>query len=239
MTPDAGPARQLPPVGHRARLADDPWRVGEGRARAAGAAARRRPVHVGLRPRAVAGALADRVVHASFLDRMPGARPPLPQAAAADEPRRSSRSTWPASTSSSPRATRARRTCSRRRGTLHVCYCHTPMRHAWEPRFLAGELGRRPRARGRALLLGGCAATTWPGARGPTSSSPTRTHVAARIRKLLPARRRSSYIRRSTSSATSHRAARADDYYLVLGRVVPYKRVDLARRRLRDARAAA
>ena len=31
-------------------------------------------------------------------------------------------------------------------GTLHVCYCHTPMRYAWEPEFLAGEeIGRATR----------------------------------------------------------------------------------------------
>ena len=29
-------------------------------------------------------------------------------------------------------------------GALHVCYCHTPMRHAWEPRFLKGETGPIP-----------------------------------------------------------------------------------------------
>ena len=29
-------------------------------------------------------------------------------------------------------------------GALHVCYCHTPMRHAWEPRFLEGETSGLP-----------------------------------------------------------------------------------------------
>ena len=38
-------------------------------------------------------------------------------------------------------------------GVPHVCYCHTPMRYAWDPAFLAGEdLGRVGRLGARALL---------------------------------------------------------------------------------------
>ena len=35
---------------------------------------------------------------------------------------------------------------------LHLCYCHTPMRHAWEPRHLAGELGPGSALAARMLL---------------------------------------------------------------------------------------
>ena len=85
---------------------------------------------------------------------------------------------------------------------LHVCYCHTPMRYAWEEGFLDGEeVGRVTRlllppllARLRREDLAGAAARTcsWPTpATSPSASSAT---TGAQPR---------SCIRRSTSSTTS------------------------------------
>ena len=65
--------------------------------------------------------------------------------------------------------------------TLHVCYCHTPMRHAWEPRHLAGELGRRAMA-ARALLPR-LRRDDLAGASRPDVFVANSNHVAARIRK--------------------------------------------------------
>ena len=78
--------------------------------------------------------------------------------------------------------------------TLHVCYCHTPMRHAWEPRHLAGELGAGTSIAARMLMLAGCDATTWPGRAGRTSSWPTRP-TWRRGSASTTAATRSSYIR--------------------------------------------
>jgi hypothetical protein len=80
--------------------------------------------------------LGDRVVHASFLDRLPAARRHypklLPLMNAAFESFDLGRFDLVVSSSHS---------CAKNvltgPATLHVCYCHTPMRHAWEPRFLA------------------------------------------------------------------------------------------------------
>ncbi len=57
----------------------------------------------------------------------------------------SSRSTCPPTTSSCRARTPSRRACARTRGQLHVCYCHTPMRYAWDLRDqYLGRAASRP-----------------------------------------------------------------------------------------------
>jgi len=110
--------------------------------------------------------------------------------------------------------------------TLHVCYCHTPMRHAWEPRHLAGELGPAQALAARAML-GRLRRQDLNGASRPDLFVANSTHVAARIRKYY---RRDAVVVHPPVDVERHlfRPRREDDYYLVLGRVVPYKRVELA-----------
>src|SRR3954471_1720554 len=68
-------------------------------------------------------------------------------------------------------------------GTLHVCYCHTPMRHAWEPRFLEGEdLGTGARLAAKALMPG-LRRRDLAGATRPDVFVANSSHVAARIQK--------------------------------------------------------
>ena len=97
--------------------------------------------------------LAGRVVHASFLDRLPGARRGysklLPLMNAAFESFDLSDFDLVVSSSHS-----CAKNVLTRPDTLHVCYCHTPMRHAWEPRFLDNEPLSRPAAFVARLLLG-------------------------------------------------------------------------------------
>jgi len=112
-------------------------------------------------------------------------------------------------------------------GTLHVCYCHTPMRHAWEPRFLQGEdLGLVARLAAR-LLVPSLRRRDLAGASRPDVFVANSTHVADRIAKYY---RREAEVVAPPIEVDAHlaRPRREDDYYLVLGRVVPYKRVDLA-----------
>ena len=82
--------------------------------------------------------LAGRAVHSSFLDRIPGARRHypklLPLMNAAFES--FDLADYDLVVSSSHSCAKNVLTTPQ---TLHVCYCHTPMRHAWEPRFLEGE----------------------------------------------------------------------------------------------------
>jgi glycosyltransferase involved in cell wall biosynthesis len=110
---------------------------------------------------------------------------------------------------------------------LHVCYCHTPMRYAWEEGFLEGEqVGRAARLAMRPLLAR-LRRQDLAGAHGPDMFVANSQHVANRIERWY-----------GRSAEVVHPPVDVDrflalprapqDYYLVFGRVVPYKRVDLA-----------
>src|SRR5919107_433260 len=82
--------------------------------------------------------LRDRVVHTSFLDRLPRARSHYPKLLPLMNQAFESfdLSGFDLVVSSSHSCAKNVLTGT---GALHVCYCHTPMRHAWEPRHLQGE----------------------------------------------------------------------------------------------------
>jgi len=117
-------------------------------------------------------------------------------------------------------------------GTLHVCYCHTPMRYAWEPEFLAGEeIGRATRML-LPPLLGYLRRKDLAGAQRPDVLVANSAHVAARIRRFYG---REALVVHAPVDVEHYlgieRAALPageEPFYLVFGRVVPYKRVDLA-----------
>jgi glycosyltransferase involved in cell wall biosynthesis len=109
---------------------------------------------------------------------------------------------------------------------LHVCYCHTPMRYAWEEDFLEGELGRGARLALKPLLAR-LRRQDFAGAQGPDMFVANSRHVASRIERCY-----------GRTAEVVHPPVDVDrllalprtpqDFYLVFGRVVPYKRVDLA-----------
>jgi glycosyltransferase involved in cell wall biosynthesis len=110
---------------------------------------------------------------------------------------------------------------------LHVCYCHTPMRYAWEEGFLEGEeVGRATRLL-LPPLLARLRREDLAGAAGPDVFVANSRHVAARIERFY-----------GRSAEVVHPPVDVDhflglqrrpgDYYLSYGRVVPYKRVELA-----------
>jgi glycosyltransferase involved in cell wall biosynthesis len=112
-------------------------------------------------------------------------------------------------------------------GSLHVCYCHTPMRYAWEEDFMRGEdVGRLTRLL-LPPLLGWLRRQDLAGAGGPDMFVANSRHVAGRIARYY-----------GRSADVVHPPIDVDhflglerepgDFYLVFGRVVPYKRVDLA-----------
>ena len=114
-------------------------------------------------------------------------------------------------------------------GTLHVCYCHTPMRYAWEPDFLAGEeIGRATRLM-LPPLLGWLRRTDLAGAARPDVFVANSAYVAARIRRFYG---REAHVVHAPVDVDHYlgieRRSAEQDFYLVFGRVVPYKRVDLA-----------
>jgi glycosyltransferase involved in cell wall biosynthesis len=114
-------------------------------------------------------------------------------------------------------------------GTPHVCYCHTPMRYVWDPGFLQGEdLGAVGTAVFRALLPT-LRRNDLRGARQPTQFVANSTFVAGRIRQYY---RRDARVLHPPVDVGPlldvPREAADDSPYLVFGRVVPYKAVDVA-----------
>ncbi|MGO9899354.1 MAG: glycosyltransferase [Solirubrobacteraceae bacterium] len=170
--------------------------------------------------------ITNRPVHTSILDRLPGARShytyflPLMDAAF----RRFDLSSFDLVISSNHACAKNVRTAP---GALHVCYCHTPMRYAWDPTFFQGEaIG--PWAR-RLLPI----VTAWlrrvdrKRASGPDVYVANSTFVAGRIREAYG---RSSHVIHPPVDLTGMLAVERDpgDAYLVFGRLVPYKRADIA-----------
>jgi glycosyltransferase involved in cell wall biosynthesis len=112
-------------------------------------------------------------------------------------------------------------------GTLHVCYCHTPMRYAWEEGFLEGEeVGRLTRLL-LPPLLARLRRQDLAGASGPDVFVANSRHVAERIERYYG---RGAQIVHPPVRVEHFLGLERDpeDYYLAFGRVVPYKRVDLA-----------
>lgn len=112
-------------------------------------------------------------------------------------------------------------------GVPHVCYCHTPMRYAWDPSMLEGE-AMGPLSRAVAPL-----ATAWlrrvdrKRASGPDVFVANSSFVASRITNAYG---RPSEVIHPPVQVESMLGIERDerDAYLVFGRVVPYKRVGVA-----------
>ena len=114
-------------------------------------------------------------------------------------------------------------------GTLHICYCLTPMRWVWN--YHAYVERERLGHGGAAGAAGGDQPAahrgTWPPPRTSIASWRSRETVAARIRKYY--RRDATVIYPPVNcDAFTAQPARVDDYYLIVSRLIPYKRIDLA-----------
>jgi len=167
----------------------------------------------------------ERPVHASFLNRIPGATRHYPKLLPLMNRafRSFDLSGFDLVLSSNHACAKNVRTPP---GTLHVCYCHTPMRYAWEEGFLEGEVGGVTR---RLLppLLSRLRRQDLQGAKGPDVFVANSRHVAARIRRYYG--RSAEVVHPPVDVAHYLGLERSPrDFYLVFGRVVPYKRVDLA-----------
>jgi glycosyltransferase involved in cell wall biosynthesis len=172
--------------------------------------------------------ITGRPVHASFLDRIPGARRHypklLPLMNLAFESFDLSRFDLVISSNHA---------CAKNvvvaPGARHVCYCHTPMRYAWDARFLAGEeLGPVAGLAARTLLPR-LRRQDFIAAQRPDAILANSTTVAERVARQW---RREAGVLHPPVEVDRFLTLGRDpsDYYLVLGRVVPYKRVDLALR---------
>jgi glycosyltransferase involved in cell wall biosynthesis len=170
--------------------------------------------------------IAERPVHASWLNRIPGATRHYPKLLPLMNSafRSFDLSQFDLVLSSSHANAKNVR---KPPGAIHVCYCHTPMRYAWEEGFLAGEqVGRATRLL-LPPLLARLRRADLAGAAGPDVFVANSAYVAERIRRCY-----------GRDSEVVHPPVHVDhflslerapgDYYLAFGRVVPYKRVDLA-----------
>jgi glycosyltransferase involved in cell wall biosynthesis len=170
--------------------------------------------------------ITERPVHASWLNRIPGATRHYPKLLPLMTRafRSFDLSRFDLVLSSSHACAKNVRTPE---GTLHVCYCHTPMRYAWDESLLEGEeIGRATRL-ALPLLLRRLRRQDVEGASGPDVVVANSRHVAKRIRAHWE--RDSEVVNPPVDVDRFLGLAHApEDYYLVFGRVVPYKRVDLA-----------
>jgi glycosyltransferase involved in cell wall biosynthesis len=115
-------------------------------------------------------------------------------------------------------------------GARHICYCHSPMRYAWDQfdaYFGAERVGTLPSALFYRPVLGAMA--RWDAA---TASRVDRFlansgHVAARIRRYY--NREASILYPPVDTLFFHpTASPPDSHFLIVSALVPYKRIDLA-----------
>jgi glycosyltransferase involved in cell wall biosynthesis len=110
---------------------------------------------------------------------------------------------------------------------VHVCYCHTPMRWAWRYDDYAAREEFGPLARlALPTLLSGLRWWDRRAARQPDHYIANSQVVAERIRQIYG--REAVVIPPPIDVERFQPAAVAEDYYLVLSRLVSYKRLDLA-----------
>ena len=112
-------------------------------------------------------------------------------------------------------------------GTLHLCYCFSPMRYLWDLSDDYFGQGRGPVA---ARVLGPAVATVlrrWDRHTGGVHRFVAISrHIADRIRRAYD--RPADVIYPPVDVLRFAIAEAADDYYLVVSGLVPYKRIDLA-----------
>jgi glycosyltransferase involved in cell wall biosynthesis len=112
--------------------------------------------------------------------------------------------------------------------TLHICYCLTPMRWVWNYHAYVGR-ERLPAAARFVLPAAISRLRTWDIATAQNVDrflAISRT-VAARIRKYY--RREAAVIYPPVNTqAFAPQPERVGDYYLIVSRLIPYKRIDLA-----------
>ena len=112
--------------------------------------------------------------------------------------------------------------------TLHITYCHTPMRYAWDDchkylrEFKYSNLTKKfvPFAMNYIRMWDKISADR------PDKYIANSKFVASRIKKYY--NKNASIINPPVSAEKFHISKNAEDYYLMVGRALPYKRFDIA-----------
>jgi glycosyltransferase involved in cell wall biosynthesis len=110
---------------------------------------------------------------------------------------------------------------------IHVCYCHTPMRWAWSYQSYAEResFGFSQRAL-LPMFIRGLRRWDEMASRQPDHFVANSKAIADRIRRFY--KRSAEVIHPPIETERFRLSSERDDYYLVLSRLVPYKRIDLA-----------
>jgi glycosyltransferase involved in cell wall biosynthesis len=115
----------------------------------------------------------------------------------------------------------------RRSNAVHVCYCHTPMRWVWRYEdYVARESFGRVTRSLLPLSLWGLRKWDLRAAQQPNYYIANSRQVAKRIKQFYG--RESIVIPPPIEVDRFQMSRQVDDYYLVLSRLIPYKRIDLA-----------
>lgn len=173
-------------------------------------------------------AITDRPVHTTFLDRIPGARTQYPKLLPLMDAawRRLDLSGFDLVVSSNHACAKNVRVSG---DTLHACYCHTPMRYVWDPQFMAQERLSPPQRLAFKALLPYLRRADRRGAEGVGRFAANSSFVAARIRRAYG--RAATVVHPPVAVERFDRRARdvaSDAPYLLFGRLVPYKKADVA-----------
>lgn len=117
----------------------------------------------------------------------------------------------------------------KRRGAIHVSYCHTPMRWVWRYEDYSARAGFGGLTR-RLLPLFLSVLKRWDlrASRQPNHFIANSQLVAERIRKFYGREAVVIHPPIDVQRFTPAAPTPTEDYYLVLSRLVPYKRIDLA-----------
>lgn len=108
----------------------------------------------------------------------------------------------------------------------HICYCHTPMRYVWD---MYDEYRARAPALKRFLMppvMGYMRRWDVASARGVDHFVANSRFVAERIRRCYD--RDAEVIHPPVATGDFELSEHQDDFYLLVGQLVPYKRADLA-----------
>lgn len=107
-------------------------------------------------------------------------------------------------------------------GQKHICYCHTPMRYAWQMQFAHMSFLKKIIANPLLIAMRNYDQKTTQKVDHFIANS---THVAARIQKYYG--RDSTVIFPPVDTHLFSIAEQKENYYFTCARLVPYKRIDL------------
>ena len=115
-----------------------------------------------------------------------------------------------------------------RKGALHICYCHTPMRYIWDQyeQYFGGERETKLSSRVMKIFLNSLRRWDKDSAKGVDQFIANSQYVQERIHRIYG--RDSVVIYPPVDVQSFSLSESSEDYYLIVSALVPYKQVDVA-----------